>query len=146
MRAGPFALQSSALPQNGGVSFRPGIFVRCARGLCPDCAAPLPGGLTGLLGAPARCPACGMGLRRGGGFFLGALVWSYGLIAFGALPLIGAAVLTGLVGAQAASRLAVAAVLLLPVLLNGLSWRLWLGTYYGFLPEQLPSSGRRADD
>jgi len=87
-----------------------------------------------------------MALRRVGGFFLGAIVWSYGLIAFGALPAVAVAHWTGLIGPGAAVKLAVAAVLLLPVLLNGLSWRLWLGTYYGFLPEQLPSGDRRADD
>ncbi|MBM3826194.1 MAG: hypothetical protein FJ410_05710 [Verrucomicrobia bacterium] len=53
---------------------------------------------------------------------------------------------TGLIGPGATVKLAVAAVMPLPVLLNGLSWRLWLGTYYGFLPEQPPSGGRRADD
>ncbi|MFM7208708.1 MAG: hypothetical protein ACKOY8_02695 [Verrucomicrobiota bacterium] len=128
------------------MTFRPGIFWRCALGRCPDCGASLPRGWSALFDVPPACPSCGMALRRGGGFFLGAIVWNYGLIAFGALPAVAVAHWTGLIGPGAAVKLAVAAVLLLPVLLNGLSWRLWLGTYYGFLPEQLPSGGRRADD
>lgn len=128
------------------MAFRPGIFWRCARGRCPDCARVLPGGWAAVFSVPSACPSCGMALRRVGGFFLGAIVWNYGLIAFGALPAVAAAHWTGLIGPGFAVKLAVVAVLLLPVLLNGLSWRLWLGTYYGFLPEQLPSGGRRADD
>ncbi|MGA0133803.1 MAG: hypothetical protein ACO3ND_05555 [Opitutales bacterium] len=128
------------------MAFRPGIFLRCARGCCPDCAEPLPGGWAGMLSVPPVCSGCGLSLRRGGGFFLGAMVWNYGLIAFGALPVLAVLHLCGLLGRAASVQAAVAAALLLPVALNGIAWRLWLGTYYGFLPEQLPSEGRRADD
>ncbi|MFM9001442.1 MAG: hypothetical protein ACKORB_07445 [Opitutia bacterium] len=128
------------------MAFAPSVFWRCARGRCPDCGGGLGEGARSLLTVPAVCPSCGLVLRRGGGFFLGAIVWSYGLIAFGVLPLVVLAHLLGLAGEGAAVRTAAFSVLLAPVLLNGLSWRLWLGTYYGFLPEQLPSSGRRADD
>ena len=76
-------------------------------------------------------------LRREGGFFLGALVWNYGLVAFGALPLLLAAVALGLLAPRQAGWLALGACLVLPWLLHRLAWRLWLGTYYACLPDQL---------
>ena len=63
--------------------FRHDLFLRCARGGCPDCGAA--GQLKGLATIPDRCTACGMVLRRREGFFLGAMVWNYGLTAFGLL-------------------------------------------------------------
>ncbi|NBX35083.1 DUF983 domain-containing protein [bacterium] len=124
--------------------FRPDLFWRCARGGCPDCGAP--GQLAGFATIRDRCSACGMVLRRREGFFLGAMVWNYGLTAFGLLPALLVLRAYDRVSVAAAVWLAVAVILLVPWLIHGFAWRLWLGTYYGFLPEQLPSSGRRLDD
>lgn len=134
------------------MAFRSDIFWQCARGGCPDCGEPIrpegapPTGLSRLWNIPDRCPECGMVLRRHEGFFLGAIVWNYGLTAFGALPLLLTAHLLGWISWIWMVRLAVAAALLIPPLIHAFAWRLWIGTYYGFLPEQLPSRGRRADD
>jgi len=87
-----------------------------------------------------------MVLRRREGFFLGAMVWNYGLTAFGLLPVLLVLRAYDWIGFAAAVWFAVAVILLVPWLIHGFAWRLWLGTYYGFLPEQLPSSGRRLDD
>ena len=124
--------------------FRPDLFLRCACGRCPDCGAPEQ--LTGLATIRDRCTACGMVLRRREGFFLGAMVWNYGLTAFGLLPVLLVLRAYDWIGFAAAVWLAVAVILLVPWLIHGVAWRLWLGTYYAFLPEQLPSSGRRLDD
>lgn len=124
--------------------FRLDLFLRCARGGCPDCAAP--GQLAGTATIRDRCAVCGMVLRRREGFFLGAMVWNYGLTAFGLLPLLLALRAADWISFATAVKLAVAVILLVPWLIHGIAWRLWLGTYYGFLPEQLPSAGRRLDD
>jgi hypothetical protein len=87
-----------------------------------------------------------MTLRRKEGFFLGAIVWNYGLTAFGVLPVVLTAQRLGWVGSDGAIRLAIAAIFLVPPLVHGCAWRLWIGTYYAFLSDQLPSGGRRLDD
>ena len=123
------------------MSFRADLFLRVARGNCPRCAARLPPAPPWDV-APS-CGACGLVLRRPGGFFLGALVWNYGLIAFGYLPLLLIPGALGWMGWKSVAIAAAAGGLLLPWFLHGLAWRLWIGTYYGFLPEQL---GRETDD
>ena len=123
------------------MSFRADLFLRIARGNCPRCAARLPAAPPWDV-APS-CGACGLVLRRPGGFFLGALVWNYGLIAFGYLPLLLIPGALGWMGWKSVAIAASAGGLLLPWFLHGLAWRLWIGTYYGFLPEQL---GRETDD
>lgn len=132
--------------------FRPDIFWQSACGRCPDCGERVrapddsAGWLARLWDTPTHCAGCGMTLRRKEGFFLGAIVWNYGLTAFGVLPLVLAAYWSGWVGAGWAVRLTVAAVFLVPPFIHAFAWRLWIGTYYGFLPDQLPSGGRRLDD
>lgn len=132
--------------------FRADIFLKSARGRCPDCGVPTraaddpAGRLARLWDTPAHCAGCGMLLRRKEGFFLGAIVWNYGLTAFGVLPLILLLCFQGMVGAETAIRLAAIAVFVVPPLIHAFAWRLWIGTYYGFLPDQLPSGGRRLDD
>jgi len=134
------------------MAFRADIFWRCALGRCPDCDRPIraAGDRTGrfarLWDTPSHCAGCGMTLRRKEGFFLGAIVWNYGLTAFGVLPTVLAAYRLGWVGGDLAVRLAVGAIFVVPPLIHALAWRLWVGTYYGFLPDQLPSRGRRLDD
>lgn len=85
-------------------------------------------------------------LRRKEGFFLGAIVWNYSLTAFGVLPLILLAYQWQWLDRAAMVRFAVLVIFLVPPLIHALAWRLWVGTYYAFLPDQLPSSGRRLDD
>ena len=134
------------------MQFRADIFWCSAVGRCPDCggairgAADPTGRLARLWDTPTHCAGCGMTLRRKEGFFLGAIVWNYGLTAFGVLPLVLSAHHFGWIGAAWAVRLAVAAIFVVPPLIHAFAWRLWVGTYYGFLPDQLPSGGRRLDD
>jgi hypothetical protein len=134
------------------MQFRSDIFWRAAKGCCPDCGAEIRSKKNPLskwgqfANIPDRCPECGMVLRRRDGFFLGAIVWNYTLTAFGALPLLLIAVRLGWCGEAWAIRWAILTALTVPFFIHALSWRLWIGTYYAFLPEQLPSSGRRTDD
>ncbi len=134
------------------MAFRADIFWQSACGRCPDCGAPIRGAddrtgrLARLWDTPTHCAGCGMMLRRKEGFFLGAIVWNYGLTAFGVLPLVLAAYRLGWLEGAWAVRLAVAAIFVVPPLIHAFAWRLWVGTYYGFLPDQLPSGGRRLDD
>ena len=134
------------------MAFRADIFWKSACGRCPDCGAPIraaddkTGRFARLWDTPTHCAGCGMTLRRKEGFFLGAIVWNYGLTAFGVLPLVLAAYSLGWLDGAWAVRLAVAAIFVVPPLIHAFAWRLWVGTYYGFLPDQLPSGGRRLDD
>ena len=134
------------------MAFRTDIFGKSACGRCPDCGAPIRGAddQTGrfarLWDTPKHCAGCGMTLRRKEGFFLGAIVWNYGLTAFGVLPLVLVAYRLGWVDSDWAVRLAVAAIFVVPPLIHAFAWRLWVGTYYAFLSNQLPSGGRRLDD
>ena len=134
------------------MAFRADIFWKSACGRCPDCGTPIraaddkTGRFARLWDTPTHCAGCGMTLRRKEGFFLGAIVWNYGLTAFGVLPLVLAAYRLGWLDGAWAVRLAVAAIFVVPPLIHAFAWRLWVGTYYGFLPDQLPSGGRRLDD
>ncbi|MGF1483937.1 MAG: DUF983 domain-containing protein [Opitutales bacterium] len=85
-----------------------------------------------------RCPSCGLLFSRSDGFFLGAMVINYGVVAFGALPVILLLWTLGLVNGQVAIALALMASLVLPVLLYRWAWSTWLGVYYYFLPHELP--------
>ena len=134
------------------MQFRADIFWKSACGRCPDCGAEIRGSadragwLARLWDTPTHCAGCGMTLRRKEGFFLGAIVWNYGLTAFGVLPLVLLAYRLGWVDDVWAVRSAVGAIFVVPPLIHAFAWRLWVGTYYGFLPDQLPSGGRRLDD
>lgn len=134
------------------MQFRSDIFWKSACGRCPDCGAKVRGSsdrtswLARFWDTPAYCSGCGMTLRRKEGFFLGAIVWNYGLTAFGVLPLVLLAQRLEWIGSVWAIRLAIGAIFLVPPLIHAFSWRLWIGTYYAFLPDQLPSGGRRLDD
>ena len=134
-----------------GMRFRFDLFLRCARGRCPDCGQPVrpPAGAgfwSRFADTPERCGACGMVLRRKDGFFLGAIVWNYGLTAFGVLPILLFCFTQGWVSGMTAVKVAAATALLVPPFIHAFAWRLWLGTYYGFLPEQLPAAALRTDD
>jgi hypothetical protein len=123
------------------VTFRFDILLRSARGRCPRCDTPL--APSPPWDIPPRCGSCGLLLRRPGGFFLGALVWNYGLIAFGVLPLLLAAGSLGWLTWRQVAAGALAAGLVLPWFLHRLAWRLWIGVHYGFLPGQMDG---RMDD
>ena len=120
------------------------IVRRCLAHECPDCGKALPKGRPWNF--PFACKACGFVLRRHEGFFLGALVLNYAMTAFGALPLTVLAWKLGWVPPKVALALALTLGFSLPVLLYRFSWRLWLAGHYGFLPEQLPVNGAKADD
>ena len=125
------------------MNFQPDIFLRVARGCCPSCGGRIPKSPPWDI-APA-CDSCGLVLRRPGGFFLGSLVWNYGLIAFGGIPVL--AVLTHWLhwfSWRQAVWVAVILGLTLPWFIHRLAWRLWIATYYGFLPEQVEVD-RRSD-
>lgn len=133
------------------MQFRFDLFWRSACGNCPDCGKRLrfpeeTSWIRRLSNTPDTCVHCGMSLRRKEGFFLGAMVWNYGLIAFGVLPLLLIAVKLDWLTTAWAVKFAVGSALLLPPFIHAIAWRLWIGTYYGFLPDQLPSGGRRLDD
>ncbi len=93
-----------------------------------------------------NCAGCGMTLRRKDGFFLGSIVWNYGLISFGVLPILLLCQSKNWISTDHAIQIAVIAAFVLPFFIHGFAWRLWIGTYYGFFPDQLPSTGRRLDD
>ncbi len=123
------------------MSFDPAPLLRTARGRCPRCEARLPDAPFWDV-APA-CASCGLVLRRRGGFFLGALVWNYGLVAFGYLPLLLIPGALGWIGWKTVAWAAAAGGLILPWFIHGFAWRVWIGIYYGFLPDQM---GREMDD
>jgi uncharacterized protein (DUF983 family) len=132
------------------MAFRSDLFFRCARGRCPDCGEPMRAPSAGFwsrfLNTPDTCGHCGMVLRRKEGFFLGAIVWNYGLTAFGVLPVLLFCFAQGWVGGLTAVKIAAATALVVPPFIHAFAWRLWLGTYYGWLPGQLPSAAVRTDD
>lgn len=133
------------------MAFRFDIFSRCALGRCPNCGQPVrpashQGFWSRLTDTPSACGHCGMVLRRKEGFFLGAIVWNYGLTAFGVLPILLFGYAQGWVSGLTAVKIAAATALLVPPFLHPFAWRLWLGTYYGWLPEQLPTTALRTDD
>ncbi len=69
---------------------------------------------------------------------MGALVWNYGMIAFGGIPLLALMTygLNWLTWKQAV-WVAVTLGLTLPWFLHRLAWRLWIASYYCFLPDQI---------
>ena len=94
------------------MQFRSDILWKSARGRCPDCGAQVRGSsdrtswLARFWDTPAHCSGCGMTLRRKEGFFLGAIVWNYGLTAFGVLPLVLVAYRLGWISADQLAALA----------------------------------------
>jgi len=81
-----------------------------------------------------------MKLARSDGFFLGAMVWNYGLTAFGCLPLLLAGFVAGFYSLTALLLLGLGAAMLIPALLYPWAWSLWLMTYYLALPHELPAN------
>jgi hypothetical protein len=79
-------------------------------------------------------------LARGDGFFLGAMVWNYGLIVFGCLPILVGLFFVGWINGTVLAVLSLSAGLLLPVVLCPWAWSLWLMTYFLALPDELPAN------
>lgn len=93
------------------------------------------------------CPACGLKLDRGDGFFLGPFVISYTVtVAFAIVPLLVLAIF-GVIGPTPAIILGGGCALAIPALLYRSSWSWWLMGYFYFLPEKLPHNrGARCED
>jgi len=88
-----------------------------------------------------RCPACGLDLDRGEGFFLGPWCINYTIVVFGiVLPAI---VLANSARLPWNAAFVVAAIgcLLVPALLYRVSWSWWLMLYFYVSPERLPANG-----
>ncbi|MGB0369754.1 MAG: hypothetical protein ACPGN3_00290 [Opitutales bacterium] len=110
---------------------------------CPNC------GHKGLFSSPFKlrdtCPLCFMKLQRGSGWFLGPMVVNYGFTVFAfVLPILGAALLGLLPMRPSLIAIAVLTVVM-PILFYPISWSLWFGIYYSFLPDELPANNKRFD-
>ncbi len=107
----------------------------CLRGHCPKCGR----------GKIARsyfrireaCEVCHFQFLRGEGFFLGAMVVSYGIFVFGVLPVLIALWILDVLSGNAALILGVAGSIVFPVILYPLSWYLWLYLFFTFIPSQM---------
>ncbi|HVU38028.1 MAG TPA: DUF983 domain-containing protein, partial [Opitutales bacterium] len=87
-----------------------------------------------------RCPKCSARWDRGNGFFLGAMVWNYGVTVFGLLTWVVLAALEGWLSPPAAITLGMAVAIVFPIVFYKWSWSLWLMAYYAVLPNELPAN------
>ncbi|MFQ3225884.1 MAG: hypothetical protein ACI8Z5_002152 [Lentimonas sp.] len=111
------------------------LLIRGLRCQCPNCGhAKL---FRSMLRIQHSCPACGMCLERGDGYYLGPLCINYGTVVFTfVLPVL----LLGFIEwipIKLALALAATGALLLPLLLYSFSWSCWLTIYYLCLPDEL---------
>ena len=114
------------------------ILLRGLRVRCPNCGGrPI---FRNWFHLHHRCPQCALELARGDGFFLGAMVWNYGLIVFGCLPILVGLFFVGWINGTVLAVLSLSADLLLPVVLYPWAWSLWLMTYFLALPNELPAN------
>ncbi|MEO0794073.1 MAG: hypothetical protein AAFX93_02870 [Verrucomicrobiota bacterium] len=81
-----------------------------------------------------------MKLARSEGFFLGAMVWNYGLTVFGFFPLFFTLFFLEIISASTLAFLCAATALVVPPLIYPYAWSLWLMTYYVVLPHELPAN------
>ncbi len=114
------------------------VVSRGLRWRCPNCEGPLVFGPRMRLAQ--QCPQCGLRWDRGNGFFLGAMVWNYGVTVFGLLFWVVLAALRGWISPPVAIGLGLAIALVFPLIFYKWSWVLWLTTYYTFLPNELPAN------
>ena len=84
------------------------------------------------------CPACGLKLDRGDGFFLGPFVISYTVTVASAIVPLRVLSIFGVIGPTTAITLGGGCALAIPALLYRSSWSWWLMGYFYFLPEKLP--------
>ena len=115
----------------------PQILSRGLRRRCPNCGGPLVFG-RGMRIAES-CPQCGMRWWRDG-FYLGALVVNYSATVFGLLLLVVLATLHGWLSPSVAVPLSLFIAVVFPWLFYKWSWSLWLASYYGVLPGELPAN------
>ena len=116
-----------------------------ARGLtncCPNCGGKTLFRAGTYFELNKDCPACGLQIVKEDGFFLGAMSLNYGVTLVCFLTPIGLLWYAGVLGDTAASILALAAAIIVPVLLYraSRSWQLML--YYFFLPQHLLANRR----
>ena len=119
------------------VTFRQ-IILRGLQRRCPNCGAPLVFGPRWQL--LERCPQCAARWDRGEGFFLGAMVWNYGVTVFGLMLLVALAALRGWLPPGLAIGLGLGIGLIFPLIFYKWSWSLWLASYYSVLPHELPAN------
>ena len=105
---------------------------------CPNCGQP--GLFRHWFKLRPRCLRCGFKLTRSDGFFLGAMVWNYGLTVFGVLPFILLATLMGWISVTSCILMCVAAGFIIPCITYPFAWSLWLMSYYLVLPHELPAN------
>jgi uncharacterized protein (DUF983 family) len=111
------------------------ILERGLRRQCPNCGGPLRFGRWMRL-QPA-CPQCGQRWSRGDGFFLGAMVWNYGVTVFGLIGPVVVAFVWGWLSLKVTLGLGLGIGLVFPWIFYEWSWSLWLTCYYFMLPNEL---------
>ncbi len=115
------------------------IFFRGLRGRCPNCGAPLR--FEDKMRLREQCPECLMPWRlQRDGFFLGAMVCNYSVTVALLVPFVVAPLVKGWISSGVAIALGLAISLVFPLLFYKMSWSLWLGLYYFFLPNELPAN------
>jgi uncharacterized protein (DUF983 family) len=116
------------------------IIARGLKGHCPNCGQPSLFPRRSFM-INRRCPACGVGLDRGPGFFLGPWVINYSIAVFVfVLPGIMLGV-RGVIPWWATLVLAAIGCLIVPALLYRRTWSWWLMLYFFFQPLALPANG-----
>ncbi|WOO39852.1 DUF983 domain-containing protein [Rubellicoccus peritrichatus] len=132
----------NTVSDNGNTVSKSEILKRGLKIQCPNCGSK--GLFRGWFRLRYRCTSCGLKLSRNEGFFLGAMVWNYGLIVFGIFPLILVIGFIEWFSVQTIIYLCLAAGVIGPMLLYRWAWGLWLGSYYFFLPHELPNNTTEA--
>jgi len=92
------------------------------------------------------CGACGLGLERGEGFFLGSMSINYSVTCLGWLVPVLILGWQGVLPIEWAVALAVAGGIGVPVLFYRSSRSWWLMAFYFFLPHELPANRTQDGD
>lgn len=122
-----------------------------ARGLtnrCPNCGGRTLFKAGTLFQVNPACPACGLKIERGEGFYLGSLSLNYGVTLVGFMVPVMLLAVYQVIGTTTAIVLAGVGALLFPALFYRSSRSWWLMNYYIFFPHQLPANqtGSRAGE
>jgi uncharacterized protein (DUF983 family) len=122
-----------------------------ARGLtnrCPNCGGRTLFKAGTLFQVNPACPACGLKIERGEGFYLGSLSLNYGVTLVGFMVPVMLLAVYQVIGTTAAIALAGVGALVFPALFYRSSRSWWLMNYYIFFPHQLPANqtGPRVDE
>lgn len=125
---------------------RPQIVSRGLQQRCPNCGSATLFQTGSRFRLNHECPACGLKLDRGDGFFLGPFVINYTVtIAAFIVPVILLSIF-GVIGPTLAIALGGAGALLIPLALYRTSWSWWLMCYFYFLPQKLTANRSEASD